>query len=100
MRMFIGGQIQEYRRGDFTVIIKNDLCSYNSYSAFSMRSFTDRFNAVTGMQSLVDSTERIYIGVSLEIGEELVRRADRMTELDSDDFYSLDELVVVPYHSI
>jgi hypothetical protein len=93
MRVFFGGQIKEECRGDLAAVITRNKDS-QKYSSFLYPIISDEFVHLTGMGTVHENPERVYIGVSREAGEILQVSNDNNGEVD---FRGLDKLVVTAH---
>ncbi len=93
MRAFFGGQIKLESRGDLAVVVTAE---EGRYSIFMYPPFSEEFNHLTGVRSVQSPVQTVYIGISHQAGEEIMKRAQdgNITKLP---LRSLDELVVIPY---
>lgn len=92
---FYGGQIREKFRGDLAVIItkpknpKEEVLQ--GYSVFLYPIVSEEFIHLTGVMSITNPVERAYIGVSPQIGRDIVRKI-----VDKQNINSIDGFVVYP----
>ncbi len=97
MKAYYGGQIKREYRGDLAVVVTTN-SDRKGYDAFMYPTNSDEFAHLTGSRAVLHPTDRVYIGVSHQAGEALLRSTNgkKIGELD---FRSIDELVVIPYFS-
>jgi len=98
MKAFFGGRIKEDCRGDLAVVVKReqeDPKEKKTYEAYLCPVISDEFVGLTGVRDTKCQVERVYMGVSREVGNEVVGMVSmNNANLDLD---TLDVLVVTPY---
>ncbi len=92
MRAFFGGQIKEDCRGNLAAVVSRS-SSNDRFETFLYPVNSDEFIQLTGVRAVSHPPFRVYMGISLEVGEKIIRGiSDKSYTLKS-----LDELVVLPY---
>jgi hypothetical protein len=92
MRVFFGGQIKEDCRGDLAVVVARD-DSLKKYDTFLYPTNSEEFVHLTGVRAARYQPDRVYIGVSHDAGESVIRgTVDRNPE--EVDLRGIDRLVV------
>jgi len=77
MEVFFGGQIRQELRGELSVVIaKSDSHSKDKYATFMYPVFSEEFVLLTGFRTVIYPLERVYIGVSHEAGEGIIKRVN------------------------
>ena len=99
MRTFYGGQIDENSRGDLAVVVSREKAGTEmspDYHVFVVPLSSDVFIQLTGMYDARGSTDRVYIGVSSDVGNRVAARVGGKNK-DSVDLRSVDREVVGSY---
>jgi len=99
MRAFFGGQIAKDCRGDLaTIIIREPKGSVQEefYSVLIEDLCSEEFIHLTGMGDVRSPVERVYMGVSKDIGEDIARKVNRKP-VGSVDFRAMDASYIIPY---
>ncbi|MBS3124147.1 hypothetical protein J4437_05970 [Candidatus Woesearchaeota archaeon] len=95
MEIYFGGQIQAECRGNLAVIITK--CHPNDtlqrYESFIYSTTSDEFINLTGVRSVSHPLARVYLGISREAGENIVKAVGDKP-VDKVDFKSIDCLVI------
>jgi hypothetical protein len=100
MKAFFGGQIKQDCRGDLAVVITASKHSKEKYSTFIESVLSENFIYLTGIGSVDNPDERVYMGVSHEAAEKVIKKFNdlssrfRKEEINWD---SLDRDIVIPY---
>jgi hypothetical protein len=95
MEAFFGGQILEEFRGNLAVVIERPKES-RVYSAFLYPVISNDFCHLTGVRSAINVTERVYIGISNSIGNDIAQRVNGR-EVDTICLERIDELIIYPH---
>lgn len=95
MRVFYGGQIKKECRGSLAVVVVSGRVNSKKYESFLYATNSNEFTHLTGVGS-AHLPDRVYIGVSHDAGESVIRRTiDRNPE--EVDLREIDRLVVHSY---
>lgn len=97
MRAFFGGQIKQECRGDLAVVVAREKTPEGCrYGSFMYPTNSEEFLHLTGVNTYHYPVDRVYMGLSHDAGQEVIRAT-----VDQDptnvDFRSIDRLVVNPY---
>jgi hypothetical protein len=95
MRAFFGGQIKQECRGDLAAVIAKNRTS-GEYDSFLYPTDSEEFIQLTGVRAVRCPVERVYIGISQSVGNELMKESNSK-EFDKVNLRSLDVMVVNPY---
>lgn len=95
MKAFFGGQIKEECRGDLAVVVTRDE-TLTKYDTFMYETRSDEFVHLTGVRATRFMPARVYIGLSHEAGEAVIRGTVDKNP-DNVDLRSIDQLVVHSY---
>jgi hypothetical protein len=95
METFFGGQILEEFRGNLAAVIERPKGG-RFYSAFLYPALSKDFCHLTGVRSAVNVTERVYIGISNSIGNEIAQQANGR-EVGTICLERIDELIIYPH---
>jgi hypothetical protein len=101
MRAFYGGQIKQDCRGDLAVVIRQRPregaeVEPHYYSTFLYSPTSEEFIHLTGVGSINQPIDRVFIGVSHNIGEDIALQTNNRP-VSRVDLERIDRLVVTPH---
>jgi hypothetical protein len=96
MRVFFGGQIKEGLRGDLAAVVARDE-TLRKYNSFLYPINSEEFVHLTGIRAVCDLPDRVYIGLSQNAGELIVRETNDKYTKETLDLRNIDALVVIPH---
>ena len=97
MKTFYGGQIIPEARGDLAVVVTTE--SSKEYGVFMYEPTSEEFISVTGVRTVYNPVERVYIGVNSEYGDKLINAVRQLGEPLSPEtrLDDLDRIVVLEH---
>ena len=102
MRAFFGVQIKEECRGNLATVVNrqeltNPVGTWSVYRVFIQPTDSEDFIHLTGVRDPTNPLERVYVGVSFEIGNRIANLLSDKLDVHGAYLRRVDESVVIPH---